>query len=117
MLAPAERIVPMLDLCQLYWDTDSLLIQACAGLIEQQQLARVFYVPSNIDALALALEVRFAIQEQFTVRNMRSFSGPDSLQIQSYVMFRPGLRQQYVSDVCDCQFDARASQLIFEAVS
>lgn len=116
-VGPAERIVPMLDLCQLYWDTDALLIQACAGLTEQQHLARVFYVPSNIDAVTLALEVRFAIQEQFAVRNMRGFSGPGSLQIQSYVMFRPGLQQQCVSDACDCQFDARASQLIFEAVS
>ena len=116
-VASAERIVPMLDLCQLYWDTDALLIQACAGLTQQQHLARVFYVPSNLDAVTLALEIRFATQEQFAVRNMRSSSGPDSLQTQSYVMFRPGLRQQCVSDNCTCEFDARASKLISEAVS
>lgn len=116
-VASAERIVPMLDLCQLYWDTDALLVQACAGLTEQQHLARVFYVPSDDDAIRLALEVRFAIQEQFAVRNMRSSSGPDSLQTQAYVMFRPGLRQQCVSDACSCKFDPRALQLISDAVS
>ncbi|KAK5954898.1 hypothetical protein OHC33_003577 [Knufia fluminis] len=116
-VASAERIVPMLDLCQLYWDTDALLVQACAGLTEQQHLARVFYVPSDDDAIRLALEVRFAIQEQFAVRNMRSSSGPDSLQTQAYVMFRPGLRQQCVSDACSCKFDPRALQLISDARS
>lgn len=100
----AERIVPMLDLCQLYWDTDALLIQACTKLSRPNYLARVFYVPSDVDAIALAMEIRFAIQTQFAFRSMRSSSGPDSLQAQAHVMFRPGLRLRCVQDDCSCPF-------------
>ena len=116
-VASAERIVPVLDLCQLYWDTDALLVQASAGLTKPQVLERVFYVPTDTDAIALAMEVRFAVQEQFAVRNMRAVSASDKLQAQSCVMFRPGMRLQCVSDACTCSFDATVMQMINEIVS
>lgn len=117
-VASAQRILPMLDLCQLYWDTDTLLVQSSAGLNRQKWLERVFYVPSDIDAVKLAMEVRFAIQEQFVLRrNMRSSSSVDNLQVQSYVMFRPGLRLTCASDDCQCSFDSKVSKFISEARS
>lgn len=114
----AERVLPMLDLCQLYWDTDALLIQLCAGLTKPKWLERVFYVPSDNDAIVLALDVRFAVQEQFAIRrNMRTASSSDNLQTQSYVMFRPGLGVECVSDSCQCAFDAKVMPIISGAVS
>lgn len=115
-VASAERILPMLDLCQLYWDTDALLVQSCAGLDQQKWLERVFYVPSDLDAVTLAMEARFTIQEQFALqRNMRSSPGVDNLQVQSYVMFRPGLGLSCASDHCQCAFDGKVSTFISEA--
>lgn len=116
-VAAAERILPMLDLCQLYWDTDALLIQACSKSKRSQYLDRVFYVPDDVAAINLALEIRFATQEQFAFRNMRSSSGPDSLQTQSYVMFRPGLRLKCCQDDCNCSFNNQFMQHINPAVS
>lgn len=113
----AERIVPILDLCQLYWDTDALLIQSCSKHSTPNHLARVFYVPNDADAIALALEVRFAVQTQFAFRSMRSSSGPDSLHVQFHVMFRPGLRLKCVQDSCSCSFIGEAAQYITTAVS
>lgn len=112
----AERIVPILDLCQLYWDTDALLIQACSKISATNHLARVFYVPQDADAIALAMEIRFAVQTQFAFRSMRSSSGPDSLQAQAHVMFRPGLRLKCVQDDCSCSFTGVAMQQITTAV-
>lgn len=116
-VAAAERILPMLDLCQIYWDSDALLIEACADVERPQHLERVFYVPDEIAAIQLALDVRFATQEQFAFRNMRSSSDPDKLQTQSHVMFRPGMKLKCCQDTCDCSFDKRFSQYITSAVS
>lgn len=116
-VASAERIVPMLDLCQLYWDTDALLAQASAGLTRSKWFERVFYVPSDANAVSLAMQIRFVVQEQFALRNMRNSPSPDKLQTQLYVMFRPGLRLQCVSDACTCVWEEEVGRIINEAVS
>lgn len=115
-VAASDRILPMLDLCQLYWDTDSLLIQACVRSTRPKWLERVFYVPSEADAVALAMEVRKAVQEQFAIRSTRTLPGLDKLQIQLYVMFSPGLRLACVSDTCVCSFEEKLSPIISNMV-
>lgn len=116
-VATADRILPMLDLCQLYWDTDTLLIQACARSARSRWLERVFYVPSDFDAVSLAMEVRRTVQEQFAIRSTRTSLGFDKLQTQLFVMFSPGLRLACVSDTCLCPFNGKLEQIISNAVS
>lgn len=116
-VAAAERILPMLDLCQIYWDSDAVLIEACAEVKRPQHLERVFYVPDEIAAIRLALDVRISIQEEFAFRSMKASSSPDKLQTQSYVMFRPGVELECCQDTCVCRFDKRFSQYITSVVS
>lgn len=114
-VASADRILPMLDLCQLYWDTNTLLIQACVES-RPRWLERSFFVPNDADAATFAMEIRFAIQEQFAIRN-KQVSARDKLQTQSYVMLSPGLKVQCLSDTCSCQFDEGIEAQIVQAVS
>ena len=101
------EIIPILNLCQLYWDTDALLIQACGQSRRPHYLARVFYVPEDADAIELALDTRFMVQEEFA---MLDLDGPErslSLQIQSQILFRPGLKASCTQNACTCSFDRR----------
>ena len=115
-VATADRILPILDLCQLYWDTEALLINACVASKRSKWFEKVFHAPSDTEAVSLAMEVRRIVQEQFAIRSTRVTLSPDKLKTQLYVMFSPGLRLACVSGTCFCCFNELLEPVIADAV-
>lgn len=112
-----ERILPILDLCWLYWDTDCILIQACGRSRRPHQLAKLLNVANEADAIRVALEVRFTIQEDFAMLAMGGSASSDIMQAQAHILFRPSLKLKCLQDACNCLFGSEYAKHISELVS